>query len=67
LYGFAIEPLGYPLSTFLFLLAASRLLGEKNLLAGIVIPLVASIGVFLIFTRILSIPLPIGIIGKLLE
>ncbi|MBI5577541.1 MAG: tripartite tricarboxylate transporter TctB family protein [Deltaproteobacteria bacterium] len=66
-YGFGIEWIGYPVATFLFLLAASRLLGEKSWVAGLVIPLAVSIGVFVLFTRALDIPLPLGFIEKLME
>jgi putative tricarboxylic transport membrane protein len=66
-YGFGIERIGYPAATFLFLLVASRLLGEKSWVAGLVIPLSVSIGVFVLFTRALDIPLPLGFIEKLME
>jgi putative tricarboxylic transport membrane protein len=66
-YGLGIEWIGYPVATFLFLLAASRLLGEKSWVAGLVIPLALSLGVFGLFTRVLDIPLPLGWIGKLME
>jgi putative tricarboxylic transport membrane protein len=66
-YSFSIEWIGYPVATFLFLLVASRLLGEKSWMAGLVIPLAISLGVFGLFTRVLDIPLPLGFIEKLLE
>ncbi|RPH51263.1 MAG: tripartite tricarboxylate transporter TctB family protein [Desulfobacteraceae bacterium] len=66
-YGFGIEWIGYPAATFLFLLAASRLLGEKSWVACIVIPLALSLGIFGLFTRVLGIPLPLGFIEKLME
>jgi putative tricarboxylic transport membrane protein len=65
-YGFGIEWIGYPLATFLFLLASSRLLGEKSWVAGLVMPLAVSLGVFVLFTQALDIPLPLGFIEKLM-
>ena len=66
-YSFGIESIGYPAATFLFLLVASRLLGETSWVAGLVIPLAVSLGVFVLFTRGLDIPLPLGFIAKLME
>jgi putative tricarboxylic transport membrane protein len=65
-YGFGIEWIGYPLATFVFLLTSSRLLGEKSWVAGLVIPLAVSLGVFVLFTQALDIPLPLGFIEKLM-
>ncbi len=66
-YSFGIESIGYPVATFLFLFVASRLLGEKSWVAGLVIPLALSLGVYGLFTRVLDIPLPLGFIEKLME
>lgn len=66
-YSFGIESIGYPAATFLFLFVASRLLGEKSWVAGLVIPLALSLGVYGLFTRVLDIPLPLGFIEKLME
>ncbi|RJQ63377.1 MAG: tripartite tricarboxylate transporter TctB family protein [Desulfobacteraceae bacterium] len=66
-YGFAIGWIGYPVATFLFLFLGSRLLGEKSWVKCIVIPLALSMGVFGLFTRVLEIQLPPGILRKLLE
>ncbi len=59
IYSIAIGAIGYPVSTFFFLLLASRLLGEKISPAGIAIALFFSLGVFLLFTRVLDIHLPL--------
>lgn len=64
-YGYAIPRLGYPLATFLFLGAASRLLGERSWWIGGLISVGLSVGVFLLFTRVLDIPLPLGFLLKL--
>lgn len=66
-YALGIEWIGYPAATFFFLFAASRLLGETSLTVGLAIPLVLSLGIFGLFTRVLDIPLPLGLIGKLME
>lgn len=65
-YGFGIGWIGYPVATFLFLFAGSRLLGEKSWMKGFVIPIVLSLGIFVLFTRVLEINLPAGIIEKLM-
>lgn len=62
LYGYGIPRLGYPLATFLFLGLASRLLGERSWLWGLLLSVGISSGVFLLFTTILDIPLPLGIL-----
>jgi putative tricarboxylic transport membrane protein len=66
-YALGIEWIGYAEATFLFLVAAARLLGEKSVLAGLSIPLLVSLGVFELFTRVLDIGLPAGLLAKLLE
>ncbi len=64
-YGYAIPRLGYPLATFLFLGAASRLLGERSWWVGGGLSVGFSLGVFLLFTKVLDIPLPLGFMLKL--
>ncbi len=66
LYGYGIPRLGYPAATFLFMVLAPRLLGERSYLLGLLLPAGISTGVFLLFTRILDMPLPLGILEKLL-
>jgi len=53
-----LEVLGYQLAMLLFLLFHLRVLGRRRLLLSLVIAFVGSIGVFVVFTRILSVPLP---------
>lgn len=62
LYGYGIPRLGYPVATFLFLALASRLLGERSWVWGVALSVGISAGVFFLFTRILDIPLPLGIL-----
>lgn len=60
LYGYGIPKAGYPICTFLFLVTASRLLGEGSWLRCLGISAALSTLVFLLFTRVLDIPLPLG-------
>lgn len=64
LYGYGIPRLGYPIATFLFLAIASRLLGERSWWLGPLLSAGLSAGIFLLFTRILDIPLPLGIMAE---
>jgi putative tricarboxylic transport membrane protein len=66
-YSLSIGTIGYPAATFLFLLLAARLLGEKSWAASLGIPLALSLGIFVFFTRLLDIPLPLGFIEKMWE
>jgi putative tricarboxylic transport membrane protein len=65
-YGYSIPWLGYPVATFLFLFLTSRLLGERSWWLGVAVSAAVSGGVFLLFTRVLDIPLPKGILGGVL-
>jgi putative tricarboxylic transport membrane protein len=65
LYGYGIPRLGYPLATFLFLGIGSRLLGERSLWVGPVVSACLSAAIFLLFTRVLDIPLPLGVLAGL--
>ncbi|GAA1209554.1 tripartite tricarboxylate transporter TctB family protein [Prauserella alba] len=53
-----LNPLGYQLSMLLFLLFHLIVLGRRGLLLSTVIALGGSFGVFVVFTRMLSVPLP---------
>ncbi len=65
LYSLAIGTIGYPLSTFLFLLLSSRILGEKIRPRGLALAVFISLGIFFLFTRVLDIPLPLwGALGR---
>lgn len=63
-YGYAIPRLGYPVATSLFLLMASRLLGERSWWIGGLLSVALSVGIFVLFTRVLDIPLPMGFLVK---
>ncbi|MGQ9858566.1 MAG: tripartite tricarboxylate transporter TctB family protein [Thermodesulfobacteriota bacterium] len=66
-YGYGIPRLGYPVATVLFMVLASRLLGERSWLSGLVLSAGMSAGIFLLFTRILDIPLPLGILERIIR
>jgi putative tricarboxylic transport membrane protein len=61
-YGYTLPWIGYLLGTFLFLSITSRLLGEKSWILNILLSAGVSLGIYGLFTRILGIPLPLGII-----
>jgi putative tricarboxylic transport membrane protein len=62
-YALSLAPLGYPLATFLFMILAARMMGERSLMWTMPIALGFSIGVYLLFTRFLTIPLPPGVLA----
>ena len=66
-YGFGIEWIGYPIATVIFLLVATRILGERSWITGILLSVGLSIGVFALFTLVLDIRLPLGPIGEILK
>ena len=53
-----LEILGYQLAMFLFVLFHLLVLGRRRLLLSLVLALVCSVGVFVVFTRFLTVPLP---------
>ncbi|WP_169570384.1 tripartite tricarboxylate transporter TctB family protein [Nocardioides insulae] len=53
-----LEPIGYQLSMLVFLLYHLMVLGRRGPVLSIVIALCGSFGVFTIFTRFLTVPLP---------
>ncbi len=59
-YAALFQPLGYAISTFLAFLAGLLVLDRKHLVRDIVIAVVASFGLFLIFTLLLRVNLPAG-------
>lgn len=64
-YAFSLAWLGYPLATFLFMVLAARMMGERSLLWSLPIALGFGVGVYLLFTKFLMIPLPAGIFALL--
>lgn len=62
-YAALLHPLGYPLATTLFFTVAGRILGSKQLVRDVITGLVLGFGIFLVFTRLLGIRLPAGILA----
>jgi len=64
-YSASISWLGYLLATFLFVLAGAFLMGERSWAKGVLLAAAFSTGVFILFVRVLTIPLPFGIMRML--
>jgi putative tricarboxylic transport membrane protein len=62
-YALSLAGLGYPLATFLFMILAARMMGERSLVRSLPIALGFSVGVYLLFTKLLTIPLPPGVLA----
>ena len=65
LYSAAIPWMGYLFSTSIFVLLTAFLMGERSWLKGVAISVTFSAGVFFLFTRVLTIPLPLGFLETL--
>ena len=65
LYAISLPWLGYLLATLLLVWMAALIMGERSLIKGLVISALFSTGVFLLFTRVLTIPLPLGFLKTL--
>ena len=55
--------LGYPLTSFLLMLLLLRILGLRQPVLLVTLPLLAAAGSYLLFVQFLKIPLPKGLIG----
>lgn len=62
-YGFVLEPVGYVLSTFVLFVIGSWLLGSRAWRRDLVVGVGLSIGIYLLFTQLLSVRLPQGVIS----
>ncbi len=58
-----MDPLGFRLTIFLFLLFLLLTLGRRNLIWTLSIAVLASLGIYHAFVEGLEIPLPIGVLG----
>ncbi len=61
-YGRALEPVGYVLATFLLFIAGAVLLGSRAWKRDLVVGLCLSVGIYVVFTQLLSVRLPQGVI-----
>ena len=64
-YGAKLPWVGYPVGNFLFLAAATRLIGEKSWPLTVFLSAGISAAIYALFTQILSIPLPLGFLDGL--
>ena len=60
-YAFALEPVGYPLSTAVVFVALARILGSVALVRDVIAGLVLGFGLFTAFTQYLGVSLPAGL------
>lgn len=58
LYAFVLDLVGFVIATFVFLVCAMLLLGERSPVPILAISFVFSAGVYFVFTKFLMIPLP---------
>jgi putative tricarboxylic transport membrane protein len=65
LYSGAIPWMGYLFSTSIFLFITAFLMGERSWLKGVAISAIFSAGIFFLFIRFLTIPLPLGFLETL--
>jgi putative tricarboxylic transport membrane protein len=62
-YALSLAWLGYPLATILFMIIAARMMGERSLAWSLPIAVGFSVGIYLVFMRLLMIPLPPGLLA----
>ena len=65
LYSAAISWVGYLFSTAIFVFITAFLMGERSWPKGLVISALFSAAIFFLFVRILTIPLPLGLLETL--
>lgn len=65
-YAAILHPLGYTLATALFFPVTGRILGSRRLWRDILIGLVLGLAIYLIFTRVLGVRLPAGLLAGIL-
>jgi len=65
-YAALLRPLGYTVATALYFPIGARILGSTRLWRDIIVGLVLGITIYLIFTRVLGVRLPAGILAGIL-
>ena len=65
-YASLLHPLGYTLATALFFPVVARILGSSRLWRNIIIGLALGLAIYLIFTRVLGVRLPAGLLAGIL-
>jgi hypothetical protein len=66
-YGALLKPLGFPIAICLFLLAAIRVFGFRRWAITLFIATGLTVVSYLMFVAWLKVPLPLGIVGDLLD
>ena len=66
-YVIALKPLGFPVALPLLLMASVRVFGETNWLRNFAVSVVLTAIAYAVFIVWLKVPLPMGILGALLE
>ncbi|MFZ2782341.1 MAG: tripartite tricarboxylate transporter TctB family protein [Rectinemataceae bacterium] len=64
-YALLFEPLGYAVTTFLSFMAGVFVLNRKHILRDTIIGFIASFGMYFIFTLLLRVQLPAGLLSLL--
>lgn len=65
-YASLLHPLGYTFATALFFPVVGRILGSSRLWRDIIIGLVLGLSIYLVFTRVLGVRLPAGLLAGIL-
>ncbi|VYU06161.1 hypothetical protein [Peptoniphilus gorbachii] len=63
LYVVLIKPLGFVISTFLFLAASMKLLEVKNKKLAVLVPFITAAIIYVVFKILLKVQIPVGILG----
>ena len=66
-YGFLLTPLGFPIAICLFLLAAIRVFGYRRWTIVVLLALGLTVVSYVTFITWLKVPLPLGVVGDLLD
>ncbi len=64
-YALSLSWIGYPVATCVFMVIAAGMMGERSLIRSLAIALTFSVGMYVLFTRFLLIPLPPGVLRLL--
>lgn len=68
-YIFCLEPVGFMLSTFVYLIVQMIVLADdshrkkKDIVLFVIISAIVAVGVYMLFTRVFYLMLPRGILG----
>ena len=63
IYALILQPVGFIICTSLLVIYVARVLEEGHWMRNILIGLTFSIGIYYIFTKVLNVMLPVGVLG----